>query len=235
MSRTGYTIAVDGPAGSGKTSISEELARLLAYRFVPTGNMFRGVALLAKGNKDEGAVTAIAEGAAFEFVYRNGFRTILNRTDITEEIASPGIVPFTSEIAQIQAVRAALLTQQKDLAAAGSVILEGRDVGTVVAPDADFKIYLDADFDVRADRLFGLLTAEEKAKYGSVKEYADSLAQVDKRDASRLSVLPDSIYHKTGRFTAREEAVVLYHYVIQRDEVVRNGEILSKDRSVGSG
>lgn len=234
MNRMALTIAVDGPAGSGKTSISEELARLLGYRFVPTGNMFRGIALLANGNRDESAVIAIAENADFEFVYRNGFRTILNGADITDEITSPGIVPFTSEIAQIQAVRTALLKQQKELAASGGVIMEGRDVGTVVAPAADVKIFLDADFSVRAERLFGLLTAEEKTRFGSAQEYADALAEVDKRDGARLAVLPDAIYHKTGRFTAREEAVVLYHYVMQRDEVIRNGKLLSRGGPSGS-
>lgn len=225
-----YTIAIDGPAGSGKTSISEELAKLLGYRLVATGNMFRSVALLAQGNEDEGTIAAVAQSAFFDFIFDGSFRTIVNGSDVTAAISSPDIIPLTSKIAQFESVRTALLQQQRMLASAGGVILEGRDIGNVVLPDADFKIFLDADFEIRVTRLFELLTPDERAKHRSLADFAQLLREVDDRDRARLSIPSGAIYHKTGNFSSREEAMILYHYIAQLDELLANAKALHARR-----
>jgi CMP/dCMP kinase len=221
------TITIDGLFGAGKTTISEELARLLDYRLIASGNMFRAVAVLAAGELNERKITSIAQEAAFDFVFSDGFKTIVNGMDMTADIASPSVVPFTSEIAQIAPLREILVQKQRALAEGGGVIVEGRDASTVVFPNADWKIFLDADFDVRVRRMFAMLTVEQKAEFRSMEEYAAVLSEVDKRDQHRTKRSTDSIYHKTGLFSSREEAIVLYHYIAQTDEMVENVHAVS--------
>src|SRR6476620_4993101 len=154
MSKRGVVVAIDGPAGSGKTTIAAALARRLGYTCVSTGNMFRAVSILCSGS-DESAVD-VARNAVFSFVLKNkSFRTIVNGNDLTRKISSPRVIPGAARVAALPEVREALLDAQRSLAVAGGVVMEGRDIATVVLPWADWKFFLDADDDVRATRLYG--------------------------------------------------------------------------------
>jgi cytidylate kinase len=193
MSRR-LVIAIDGPSGVGKGTIARAVAAALGYRHVDTGAMYRGVAWKARHDEvpldDEAAVTRIAEASRFEAV--DGAVSV-DGVDISCEIRTPEMDRGAARVARMRGVRAALVRQQRDIGAHGGVVMEGRDIGTVVFPAADVKIYLDAAPEERARR-----RAADSAHTGAsdVAAVARELAARDESDRTRsvapLSVAPDA-------------------------------------------
>jgi cytidylate kinase len=180
-------VAIDGPAGAGKSTVARRLADALGFVFVDTGALYRMVAVAAKRAgiawSDANAVgelanALVARGAiAFDRDVSLGVRVWLDGKDVTDAIREPDIGMGASTVSAHKAVRDALLDLQRQAGRAGGVVLEGRDIGTVVFPDAEVKFFLTARPEVRAKRRFDELTAK-----GQQVTLEDTLADVRRRD-----------------------------------------------------
>lgn len=171
-------ITIDGPAGAGKSTTAREVARRLGFRLVDTGALYRALAwaLTQAGvsPEDEAGVGALLARTTVEL---GGGRVLVNDRDVTAEIRTPEIAMVTSRLTVLPAVRDKMTPLQRSLAAAGGVVLEGRDTGSVVCPDAEVKIYLDADLAERARR-----RRDELAAGGLPADYESVKAEVALRD-----------------------------------------------------
>lgn len=178
-------IAIDGPAGSGKSTVAKKLARRLGFHFLDTGAMYRAVAYRALSQgvalSDVDAVAAIAKRDRIEFGHEPGdplaSRVSIAGLDITSAIRSPEVDDAVSLVAILPAVREAMVAQQREIAAAEDVVVEGRDIGTVVFPDAAVKVFLTASPDERARR-----RAADQAAAGEAVEQNDVHAALLRRD-----------------------------------------------------
>jgi cytidylate kinase len=178
-------ITIDGPAGAGKSTAARELARRLGYRLVDTGALYRGLAWAVREAKlapeDGPSVRAVLERTTVEL---DGDRVLVNGRDVTREIRSPEISELTSQLTALRPVRDKMTPVQRGLAAGGGVVLEGRDTGSVVWPEAEVKFYLDADLETRARR-----RREELAARGVAAELAavrEEVARRDRQDMGRV-------------------------------------------------
>jgi cytidylate kinase len=206
----GHVIAIDGPAGAGKSTIARRLAEKLGYVYIDSGAMYRAVALWALREKidpdDAHRVEQLARAAEIELLPLGAVR--LNGEDVTDGIRVPKISAAASRVAAIGAVRAALVAKQKRMADRANVVMEGRDIGTVVFPDARVKIFLDADPLERVRRRAG-----EQPEVPE-EQLAEEIAQRDKRDRQRaespLVQAPDAVYlDSTGLTAERVEEEIL--------------------------
>lgn len=175
-------ITIDGPAGAGKSTTARELARRLGFRLVDTGALYRALAwaLIQAGvsPEDEQGVGALLARTTVELADSStGGRVLVNGRDVTAEIRTPEIALTTSRLTALRAVRDKMTPLQRGLAAAGGVVLEGRDTGSVVCPDAEVKVYLDADLAERARR-----RRDELAAGGLPADYESVKAEVALRD-----------------------------------------------------
>jgi cytidylate kinase len=190
--RTRPIVAIDGPAGAGKSTVARRLSDALGFVLVDTGAMYRAVALAAPragvGWDDGPALgrlaAAMVERGALVFARdgEKGLRVRLDGADITDDIRTPDVGMGASTVSAHKEVRDALLDLQRQAGRAGGVVLEGRDVGTVIFPDAEVKFFLTARSDVRARRRFDELTAK-----GQSVTFEDTLADVARRDAQDTS------------------------------------------------
>jgi cytidylate kinase len=177
-------VTIDGPAGAGKSTVAREVARRLGFKLVDTGALYRALAwaLREAGLEpdDEAGIATLLTRTRVELA--DG-RVLVNGRDVTSEIRSPEITMLTSRLTTLRAVRDTMTPLQRSLAAAGGVVLEGRDTGSVVCPDAEVKVYLDADLAERARRRRDELAARGlPADYESVKA---EVAQRDRQDTER--------------------------------------------------
>ncbi len=177
-----YTIAVDGPVGAGKSSVADEVARRLGILHLDTGAMYRAFAWKALKEgvslEDEAALCELARTAMPEVRYESGEQhTYMDKQDVTGLIRTPQISMATSTISKTAGVRQAMVEKQRALAQRQSMLLDGRDIGTVVLKDATLKIYLTASADVRAKRRF-----DELQRKGDSSTYEEVLADVIRRD-----------------------------------------------------
>ncbi len=152
-------VAIDGPSGAGKSTVARRLARELGYLYMDTGAMYRAVALNVLESKidpfDEKELRKILEDIRVKLIEEDsGLRLLLNGRDVTEEIRTPEMSQLASKISELQAVRERMVGIQRDMASLGGLVAEGRDIGTVVFPWAEVKIYLDASEPERARRRF---------------------------------------------------------------------------------
>jgi cytidylate kinase len=180
------TIAIDGPAASGKSTIGALLAERLGYLYFDTGVMYRAVtwAALARGVaiEDEAAITALAERLRIDVVRPTvddgrQYTVLADGEDVTWQIRHPEVERGVSPVSAYPGVRAALTTQQRRIGRQGSIVMVGRDIGTVVLPDAELKIYLDATVGERAGRRY-----REVVERGEPADYEAILAAVRRRD-----------------------------------------------------
>ena len=160
-----YNIAIDGPAGAGKSTIAKEVSKRLGFIYVDTGAMYRAMALscLRAGVDvtDEEAVTATTDKTDVKIAYKDGSQIVLlNGKDVSTEIRKEEVGKNTSKIAVYGKVREKLTVLQKELAATNDVVMDGRDIGTSVLPNADLKIYLTASVETRAKRRYDELVAK---------------------------------------------------------------------------
>ena len=194
-------IAIDGPSGAGKGTVARAVAERLGYRHLDTGAMYRAVAwkALREGLElyDETEVAALAERSRFDL---DAGRVAIDNDDVTRYIRTPEIDRGAAAVARLPAVRRALVAKQRQLGAAGRVVMEGRDIGTVVFPDARVKIYLDASPEERARRR-AADPAHPGAATRAVAEVATALAERDRSDSTRadspLAMAPDAIHIET--------------------------------------
>ena len=183
MSDKIFAVAVDGPSGAGKSTLAKAVAAELGIVYVDTGAIYRSIGCYMHDHgvdpHDVQAVAAALPQVNIQIRYgADGLqRMILNDEDVTDRIRLPEMSKFASAVSAIPAVRAFLLDMQRDVAKQRSVIMDGRDIGTVVLPDADVKIYLTAGADVRAQRRM-----KELAERGTPRPYDEVLREIEERD-----------------------------------------------------
>lgn len=183
-----FSVTIDGPSGAGKSTIAKMCAEKLGFLYVDTGAIYRTVGLAAKlrgvASKDSAAVTALLPDIKITMRHDDSGlqRMILNGSDVTGDIRLPEISIYASDVSAMPPVRAFLLDMQRRLAAASSVIMDGRDIGTVVLPDADVKIFLTARPEERARRRY-----DELVLKGVKTTYEDVLKDIAYRDANDSS------------------------------------------------
>jgi cytidylate kinase len=178
-------IAIDGPSGAGKGTVARAVAARLKYRHLDTGAMYRAVAWKALEDRvdlaDESAVAALATASTFNL---DEGRVAIDDTDVTHAIRTPEIDRAATSVARLPTVRRVLVAKQRAMGAGGAIVMEGRDIGTVVFPDAHVKIYLDASPEERARR-----RASDPAHAASgskgLNEVAIALAERDRNDSTR--------------------------------------------------
>jgi cytidylate kinase len=187
--RKRLTIAIDGPSGAGKSTVARSLAKRLGYVYIDTGAMYRSVALRAKEKgispEDESALNQLASSLRITFVTEGEQAHVFcDGKDITLAVRTPEISRLASYISKQQGVREALVQMQREMGKEGGVILEGRDIGTVVFPDADVKFYLDAESDERVRRRYHEMV--QKGVKVDFKETQEELVQRDHHDMHRI-------------------------------------------------
>jgi cytidylate kinase len=189
-------IAIDGPSGAGKGTVARAVAAELGYRHVDSGAMYRAVGWKALRDgvalDDGGAVTRLAEQSSIEIT---AARVTIDGHDVTRAIRTPAIDGAAASVARLPGVRAVLVARQREMGAGGGIVMEGRDIGTVVFPHADVKVYLDASAEERAKR-----RASDPAHSGgpaAVADVATLLSERDRLDSTRatspLYIAPDAV------------------------------------------
>lgn len=217
-----YVIAIDGPAASGKSTTAKLLAKKLKYIYIDSGAMYRACGLMSLQEKislqNDKALHAMLERIRIEIVYyRQGNRILLNGEDVSERIREADITRLSSQIAVISSVRAKMVQLQRIMGEKGGVIMDGRDIGTVVFPEADFKFFMIADVHTRAVRRWE--EARSKGEDLSLEAIEQELIWRDKNDSTReispLKKAADAITVDTGNLSISEQVNFLYQIVIR--------------------
>ena len=215
-----YAVAVDGPSGAGKSTLAKAIAKEMNIIYVDTGAMYRCIGLYMYrsgiGSKDAPHVIAALPQVHIEMRYEDGLQhMVLNGQDVTEEIRLPEMSMYASDVSAIPEVRSFLLETQRAFARENSVIMDGRDIGTVVLPDAQVKIFLYADVEIRARRRF--LELEQRGTPVPYEEVLKDMEQRDYNDTHRevapLQPALDSIMIDTSRMSFRESLELLLDVV----------------------
>ncbi len=224
------TIAIDGPAGSGKSSVARRVAALLGYSYLDSGAMYRALALKALHRKvalrDEARLEALAKETHIELKpptpeleaagAKN--RVFLDGTEVTHEIRTAEVARAASQLATIAAVRRVLVAEQQRAGAGGGVVMEGRDIGTVVFPNAEMKIFLDASPEVRAERRWK--EHQEKGEQFTLAEVLGEVHERDRRDRER----------KVSPLIRAADAVLVDNTAMGVEETARLIVMLARER-----
>jgi len=208
-------IAIDGPAGSGKSTIAKMVAERLNYTYLDTGAMYRAITYLALQNgivDDENAVNKLVEGLDVTLNFKDGVTHVfVNGSELTEHIRTPEVNSKVSEIATMAFVRKELVRMQQSMGKVGNVVAEGRDTTTVVFPDADVKVFLDATVEVRAERRHKEYL--EKGVKIDIEEVIENIRKRDRidsgRKASPLRKAENSIEVDSSNISVEEEFEIL--------------------------
>ena len=219
-------IAIDGPAGAGKSTIAKRVAQALSYIYVDTGAMYRAMALYLHRNGidagDTEKIAAACTGADISIEYRDGEQVVLlGGENVNPYLRTQEVSAMASRSSAVPQVRTRLVELQQELAAAQNVVMDGRDIGTVVLPDAQVKIYLTASVEVRARRRF--LELQEKGEPAVLEEIAAEIAERDHRDMTRevspLRQAEDAVLVDTSDMTIDE----VTQRIMEIIEAKRNG------------
>jgi len=207
-------IAIDGPSGAGKSTVAKLLAKRLGYLYIDTGAMYRALAFKAKEGlieiEDEDALSKLASKIKIHIINRDDQTFIIcDEKDVTEAIRTPEISRLASEISKKSGVREELVKKQREMAKAGGVVLEGRDIGTVVFPNADIKFYLDANIEERGRRRHQELLAK-----GQVISFEETLKEVMQRDQNDM-------FREHSPLKKAEDAVFIDSTNLSVEEVVQ--------------
>lgn len=218
-------IAIDGPAGAGKSTVASRLARKLGYVNIETGGMYRALALKAIENdvsfEDADALVTLARNSTIELEpTHDGNRVLLDGVNVSDRIREEDVTEAASRVSVHPPVRAWMVARQRELGAAGGIVMEGRDIGTKVFPDADLKIFLDADPTVRGGRR---VRQEAAGRLRSQEQIARELAERDRRDRSR----------PTSPLVPAEDAVRIDSTPLTIEEVMEQIESLVAERLGG--
>lgn len=217
------SIAIDGPAGAGKSTMARRCAQELGYLYVDTGAIYRTVGyymcLMGIGPRDQGGIARLIDEVNIDIQYQNGEQhMILNGDDVTAEIRTPEMSMYASGVSAQPCVRAFLLDMQRQLARTHNVIMDGRDIGTVVLPNADVKIFLTASAEVRAKRRF-----DELRQKGDKTPYAQILAETQQRDRqdSERAIAPlkkaaDAVVLDTSSCTLEQSVAAMLALIRER-------------------
>ncbi len=221
------TIAIDGPAGAGKSTVAQIVAQRLNYIYIDTGAMYRGVAwkVLRDGLTaiDRGAIAEIAQHIKIKLSYIDGkTKVFVDEYDVTDAIRDPEVSRMVPEVAQFQIVREAMVALQRQMAEQGGVVMDGRDIGTHVLPNADVKIFLTASIEERAERRWRELT--EKGFSVSLEELTQEIADRDKKDCEReispLIQATDAILMDTTTLSIEQAVVGILAICEERQNIV---------------
>ncbi|HIR51034.1 MAG TPA: (d)CMP kinase [Candidatus Avoscillospira avicola] len=219
------SVAIDGPAGAGKSTMAKLVASRLGYSYVDTGAIYRTIGLFLQicgiSPKDVDGITRLIDDAAIQIEYDSAGaqHMILNGQDVTEDLRTEEMGSYASQISALKVVRDVLLDLQRDLAATRNVVMDGRDIGTVVLPKADVKIFLTASPEVRAQRR--LLELREKGnKKATLEHVLEDIRQRDLRDTTRavapLKQAPDAVVLDTSSLSPEESAAAILAIVEKR-------------------
>ena len=220
-------VAIDGPAGAGKSTIAKRVAARLGFTYIDSGAMYRAVALWALRQKvDPGDMHRMEQLAMAAEIELAPGRIRLNGEDVTDAIRTPEVSGGASKVAVIPGVRRAMVAKQRAMGERASVVMEGRDIGTVVFPDADVKVFLDADPRERVRRRLGdVRAAGEEIPESAL---AAQMKERDQRDSTRsdgpLAQAPDAAYLDSTSLTAEEVEEAILKIVRSR---VTNGKDFS--------
>lgn len=226
--RNRLIIAIDGPSGAGKSTITRLLAQRLGYLNIDTGAMYRTLALSVRragvSLDDEAALARVCAGVVITFERNNGgYRVLANGEDVSEEIRTPEISLLTSTVSSRKVVRDSMTRLQREMGKSGGVILEGRDIGTVVFPDADVKFFLSASVEERAKRRHRELAA--KGEGVTLEQTVLEVARRDEQDERR----------EHAPLRKADDAIEIDSTALTIDEVVAEMEKIIKSRDSGLG
>ncbi len=216
-------IAIDGPAGAGKSTIARAVAAKMGYIYIDTGALYRSVGLYTMNRgadlSDQKQIEAVLSGLNVDIGFKNGEqRVFVNGEDVSDDIRTPAVSKAASVVSAVPAVREFLFSLQRTLADSRDSVMDGRDIGTVVLPDADVKIFLTASAERRADRRYKeLLEKGESVEYSTVlddikkRDYADS-----HRDIAPLKQADDAVLADTSDLTLDESIALIEKIITER-------------------
>ena len=222
--KKGIIIAIDGPVGSGKSTLARRVAALMGYVYIDTGAMYRAVALkaLRRGVPLDAAehLTALASDTRIDLRAEDGGqRVFLDGEDITAAIRTPDVSQAASKAAVIEGVRHVLVAEQRRAGAQGGVVMEGRDIGSVVFPDAQLKVFLTASPEIRAERRWR--EHQPKGDAIDLPRTLDEIHERDRRDSGRVS----------SPLVRAKDAVVVDSTAMDPEEVARLVVLLAEDQA----
>lgn len=224
------TIAIDGHSSCGKSTLAKDLAKTIGYTFVDSGAMYRAVTfyavnndLIENGMVKEQAIHAALPDIEIHFENIDGMQHVfLNNKDVTEEVRLPNVSDNVSLIAKLNAVREKLVDQQRKMGESGGIIMDGRDIGTVVFPNAELKLFVTASTDVRTDRRFkelqekGVVITREDVKKNLIeRDHIDST-----REISPLKQAEDAIVLDNSNMTKEEQLNLAVDLVNERTQIL---------------
>lgn len=214
-------IAIDGPAGAGKSTVAKLLAKKLKFLYIDTGAMYRAITLKALENnvdvKDTAALIKLSDSTSISLINNpdGSLKVMLDGIDVSAAIRAPRITQFVSEVAKVKEVRSRMVDLQRKLGNQGDAVLDGRDIGTVVFPNADKKFYVDADFKERVNRRH-----KESVSLGqnvTVDDVSADLSNRDNIDSNRkvapLKKADDAVYVDTTNLNIEEVVNKLLSFI----------------------
>ena len=218
-------IAIDGPVGSGKSTLARRVAEMLGYLYIDTGAMYRALALKAARNRvtDDDALASLAETTCIDLKAIDGTqKVLLDGEDVTASIRTPEIAQGASKVAVNAGVRHILVAEQRRAGHSGGVVMEGRDIGTVVFPDAELKIFLTASPETRAQRRWR--EHQQKGDSIDLSRTLDEIRERDRRDRERA----------TSPLVQAPDAVVVDSTAMEAEEVARLVTMLAHERAAAA-